>query len=78
MPTPSRLLNFSTGEKSQFSRGKTSVYEAGLRIPFNVYWPEELKSGQVSNKLVSPLDILPAMLKAAGVKAPSNLSGLEL
>lgn len=63
---------------AQFSRGKTSVYEAGLRIPFIVYWPKHLQKGQVRAELVSSLDILPTMLEAAGIDAPNNLSGLPL
>lgn len=72
------LIIYIGDHGAQFSRGKTSVYEAGLRIPFIVYWPNQVKPGLVRRELVSSLDILPTMLQAAGIEAPENLSGLPL
>lgn len=72
------LIIYIGDHGAQFSRGKTSVYEAGLRIPFIVYWPEHIQAGQVRKELVSSLDILPTMLTAAGAPVPKELSGLAL
>ena len=63
---------------AQFSRGKTSVYEAGLRVPFIVRWPGHTKAGHVANELVSSLDILPTVLQAIKVKPPAGLDGRAL
>ncbi len=63
---------------AQFSRGKTSVYDAGLRIPLLVRWPERAKAGLVREELVSVVDVLPTVLEAAGVTAPANLDGQSL
>ncbi|HIG81254.1 MAG TPA: DUF229 domain-containing protein, partial [Verrucomicrobiales bacterium] len=63
---------------AQFSRGKTSVYEAGLRVPFIIRWPDHTKAGHVANELVSSLDILPTVLQAANVKPPAGLDGRAL
>ena len=63
---------------AQFSRGKTSVYEAGLRVPLIVRWPGRAKAGHVSNELVSSLDILPTVLQATHVKPPAGLDGRPL
>ena len=63
---------------AQFSRGKCSVYEAGLRIPFIVQWPGEIQGGQVRQELVSTLDILPTVLKAAEANMPRKLPGRAL
>jgi len=47
------LIIYIGDHGAQFSRGKTSVYEAGLRIPFIVHWPGHVKKGQIRKELVS-------------------------
>ncbi|MBS1829751.1 MAG: sulfatase [Acidobacteria bacterium] len=61
-----------------FARGKTTVYESGLRIPFLLRWPGVTKAGQVSTKFVSTVDILPTILDAAGVRSPVAMHGESL
>ena len=63
---------------AQFPRGKGSVYEGGLRVPFIVRWPGQAKPGVVRKELVSTLDILPTALKAASVAYSGPLSGRRL
>ncbi|MDP6678078.1 MAG: sulfatase-like hydrolase/transferase [Verrucomicrobiota bacterium] len=63
---------------AQFSRGKTSVYEAGLRVPMIVRWPGHANAGHVATELVSSLDILPTVLQATNVKPPAGLDGRPL
>ena len=63
---------------AQFSRGKTSVYEGGLRVPLIVRWPGHTKAGHVATELVSSLDILPTVLQATNVKPPAGLDGRAL
>ncbi|AQQ70494.1 Arylsulfatase [Limihaloglobus sulfuriphilus] len=62
----------------QFSRGKTSVYEAALRIPMIVSRPGHIQEGIAPEELVSTIDILPTILKACGITVPDNLPGLAL
>jgi len=54
-----------------FERGKTTVYESGLRVPFLVRWPGVSKP-HVSARMVSTVDILPTILDAAAVPLPSH------
>jgi N-sulfoglucosamine sulfohydrolase len=61
-----------------FARGKTTVYEAGLRVPFMLHWPGLTKPNTVSDKLVSTVDIMPTLLDAAGVAAPHQMHGESL
>lgn len=63
---------------AQFSRGKTTLYEGGVRVPFIVHWPGRSKAGLVRDELVSSVDILPTILDAAGIDAPKNLPGQSL
>jgi arylsulfatase A-like enzyme len=59
--------------------GKHSDYEGGIRVPFLVCWPGQLKPGE-TQAVVSSLDILPTALAAAGVAGPTDkpLDGLNL
>ena len=63
---------------AQFPRGKGSVYEGGLRVPFIVRWPGVASAGKVRSELTSTIDILPTALAAAGITAPTNLPGWDL
>lgn len=61
-----------------FARGKTSVYEAALRVPFLLRWPGVTKPNTVSRKMVSTVDIMPTLLDAAGLEAPHSFHGKSL
>lgn len=56
-------------------RGKQWLYDAGIRIPLIVRWPAKLKPGQVSDDLVSSIDISATVLKIAGINPPKHLQG---
>lgn len=60
-----------------FARGKTSCYEAGLRVPFLIRWPGVSQS-HVSNRLVGSIDIYPTILDAAMIERPQGLHGSSL
>lgn len=61
-----------------FRRGKLTCYEAGLRIPLLVSWPGRISPNMVNKSLVSTVDIMPTVLKAAGLPVPQNLAGRSL
>ncbi|MFT4556883.1 MAG: N-sulfoglucosamine sulfohydrolase [Porticoccaceae bacterium] len=63
---------------AQFSRGKCSVYEAGLRIPMIVNWPGNQAAGTVRDELASTLDLVPTFLTAARIDVPDGLPGKPL
>ena len=60
-----------------FDRAKTTVYEAGLRVPFLVRWPGVSKPGR-SGAMVSTVDILPTILDATGTPAAVAMQGMSL
>jgi N-sulfoglucosamine sulfohydrolase len=68
------LVVFVGDHGAPFSRGKTTVYESGVRVPFLVRWPGVAKP-HVSAKMVSTVDILPTILDAAGMAPPHPLHG---
>lgn len=63
---------------AQFSRGKTSNYEGGLKVPFIVKWPDVVKNKSRKAELISSVDIVPTLLEVAGTDVPGDLPGLSL
>jgi N-sulfoglucosamine sulfohydrolase len=66
------LVIFTTDHGAQFSRGKTTCYEGGLRVPHIVRWPGVSATGTVREELVSHVDILPSITEALGVPTPTG------
>lgn len=56
-------------------RGKGYLHDPGLRVPFIMYYPSELKGGQVREDVVSATDITATVLDFAGVEIPKYLTG---
>ena len=66
------------GWRTSFApRSKQSPYEGGTRTPIMLNWPGKLKPSDRQD-VVSSIDLVPTMLKAAGAKVPDNLPGLDL
>jgi N-sulfoglucosamine sulfohydrolase len=71
------LIIFLGDHGPPFLRGKTSCYEAGLRVPFIAHWPG-ISEPHVSQRLVGSVDIYPSILDAAGIERPMGLHGKSL
>ncbi len=74
------LVIFSSDHgPSHLLRGKTTPYEAGLRVPFIVRWPGVVaKPGTRCSALVSFVDLSPTFQEAAGITPPPYLPGHSL
>lgn len=72
------LIVFLGDHGPPFARGKTSCYEAGLRVPFLLRWPGVTQPASVSDAFVSSVDILPTILDATGIKIPAHVQGRSL
>ena len=55
-----------------FRGGKYSVLEAGTRIPFIVFWANEIKPNTVSNALFSQIDLMASFADMLHEKLPAN------
>lgn len=54
-------------------RGKKgSAYEGGVREPAIIRWPAGLPAGQVSDEMMTAMDILPTFAKIAGAELPTD------
>ena len=68
-----------TGDNgAPFPRGKTRLYDAGVRVPLAVRWGARVKGGRTSDALVSLTDLAPTFLEAGGLKPPSDMTGRSL
>lgn len=72
------LVIYMGDHGAQFSRGKATCYEGGLRIPMILCWPGQVKSGTVREELVSTIDLLPTIIQAAGLPSRASLPGRSL
>lgn len=72
------LVIFLGDHGPPFNRGKTTCYEAGLRVPFLVRWPGVSSAGTASDAFVSAVDLVPTILDAAGVEFPRDFHGVSL
>jgi len=71
------LIIFLGDHGPPFSRGKTTCYESGLRVPFLLDWPG-VTQPHVSKRLVSAVDIAPTVFDATGVTTPEIVQGSSL
>ena len=66
------LIVFTSDHGMAFAGGKTTVYEAGLRVPFVVRNPYEQQRGVESEALISHIDITPSLVDFAGGLDPKT------
>jgi len=64
------LVIFVSDHGPPFARAKTTVYEAGVHIPFIVRWPRVSAPSTRTGAFASLVDIMPTVLDAAGIKPP--------
>ncbi|MBU1375022.1 MAG: sulfatase [Alphaproteobacteria bacterium] len=57
---------------------KGTHLEGGVRVPYVVAWPGKIKGGQVDDRMVSSLDIVPTAAALAGAKLPKGTDGVNL
>ena len=67
-------------ENAPLRSGKGYAYEGGIRVPFLVRWPGQIKPGTLSDTPVCSIDVFPTILDAVGVTAPTDreIDGLSL
>src|SRR5690606_12945559 len=73
------VIIYLSDHGAQFSRGKLTNYEGGLKIPFIIHWPDRFPvQNQVREELISVVDILPTVMDIAGMETPEFLPGKSL
>lgn len=57
---------------------KRFMHEPSIRVPFLVRYPQLVKAGTTSDKMILNLDIAPTLLELAGVPVPAAMQGRSL
>ncbi len=63
---------------AQPTRAKMSPYDAGIRTPIIVRWPGRAATMRDDTTLAASIDVVPTLLKAAGVAPRADLPGIDL
>lgn len=58
-----------------FHLSKLTLYDSGIKTPFIVYWPEQIKVGAVREQLISMVDLAPTVLQLANAPALEKAQG---
>jgi arylsulfatase A-like enzyme len=61
-----------TGSAKPLRGKKGSAYEGGVREPAIIRWPGKIPAGQVNDKLLTAMDLLPTFANLAGAKIPDD------
>ncbi|MFO1440302.1 MAG: sulfatase-like hydrolase/transferase [Verrucomicrobiaceae bacterium] len=69
------ITNEKTGRYAD--KSKQSQYDGGLRTPIMIRWPGKVKP-EMHPGLAQSIDLVPTLLKAAGVESSKPLPGLNL
>lgn len=69
------LVLFISDNGRPFPRDKTTLFDSGIRTPWLLRWPKEVKAGTVNGELVSSVDIAPTFLELAGIRSAKFLAG---
>ncbi len=54
---------------------KWTLYDAGIRTPLLVAWPDRIRAGSTSDALVCWPDLLPTFIELAGGRVPAGIDG---
>tara|TARA_R110000868_G_scaffold1647_4_gene13287 strand:+ start:8154 stop:9521 length:1368 start_codon:yes stop_codon:yes gene_type:complete len=57
-----------------FPRAKTRLYDSGIKTPFIIRWPKQIKIGR-TNSLISSIDIATTICELGGTNIPREFQG---
>jgi arylsulfatase A-like enzyme len=69
------LLVVTSDHGMPFPRVKGQIYEQGFHVPMIVRWGARAKGGRSIDDFINFRDLAPTFLEAAGVQAPSTITG---
>jgi arylsulfatase A-like enzyme len=59
-------------------KGKGSLYEGGIRVPFAVQWPGKIPAGKKYENPIISLDIFATVISQARVSSKNKIDGVDL
>ncbi|HET9780799.1 MAG TPA: sulfatase [Candidatus Dormibacteraeota bacterium] len=70
---------FTTDHGLAMPRAKCTLYDPGIEVALITRWPAGgVSGGRLQDEMVSNIDVLPALLAAAGVPVPDHVQGHTL
>ncbi len=69
------LIIFISDNGAPFPRAKGTVYDAGIKTPLIVHWPDQIRPGQSTNSLISLVDLTPTITGLLGLAPPKGAEG---
>lgn len=69
------IFIYTADHGAQWPFGKWNLYDAGIRVPLVVVWPNHIKTNVRTNAMVSWIDIFPTLLDITGSNTPTDLDG---
>ena len=60
------------GNTGGLREGKGTAWEGGVRVPFIIRWPDQIKGGTICNNIVTSMDLLPTIMNVCGAKQPAK------
>ncbi|HET7898491.1 MAG TPA: sulfatase-like hydrolase/transferase, partial [Flavisolibacter sp.] len=67
------------GNTGGLREGKGTAWDGGLRVPFIVSWPGQIKGGTVCNNIVASMDLLPTLVNICGARQPQKkIDGVDI
>lgn len=76
--THDSLVVFTSDNGQPFPFAKTTLYEAGIRLPFLARWPAAAAAGSVREEFVSLIDLLPTAAETFAVSPAADFDGRSL
>ena len=71
------IVIWTTDHGDGFPRAKRSVYDSGLHVPMVIRFPDGRGRGTIEDRLVSFIDLAPAILDLAGAPVPDFIQGRD-
>lgn len=73
------IIVFSSDHGWSFPRGKTNLYDTGVRVPLAVRWPAGIDTpGRIVTDFVSLPDLAATFLEVAGVALPEQMTARSI
>lgn len=75
---PERMLqrgveSWHTGSTGLLRGAKATTYEGGFRVPAIIRWPGKIENSQVTDELVTTMDLFTTIIDIAGAKLPDDI-----
>ena len=69
------IIIWSTDHGDGLPRAKRSLYDAGIKVPFFIRFPDGYRKNERTDEMISFVDLAPTILSWAGVEQPDFIQG---